>query len=42
MLGGFFPLGVSVGGYYNAIRPDDAPIAQYRAQLFFVLPESMF
>ncbi|MFA6075583.1 MAG: hypothetical protein WCV63_05375 [Negativicutes bacterium] len=42
MIDGFFPLGVSVGGYYNAIRPDDAPTAQYRAQLSFVLPESMF
>jgi hypothetical protein len=42
MIGGVFPLGLSVGGSYNIIRPDYAPESSVAAQLFFVLPEKMF
>jgi hypothetical protein len=41
MIKGVFPIGVSVGSYYNVIRPDYAPKNCVRAQLFFVLPESI-
>lgn len=39
MIGGVFPLGLSVGWYYNAIRPDIAPNSTMRVELFFILPE---
>jgi hypothetical protein len=39
MIGGVFPLGLSVGGSYNVIRPDYTPESSVAAQLFFVLPE---
>ena len=39
MIGGVFPLGLSVGTYYNVIKPDAAPQSTLRAELFFVLPE---
>jgi hypothetical protein len=39
MIGGVFPLGTSVGYYYNAIRPDYAPKSSWRAELYFILPE---
>ncbi len=39
MIGGVFPLGMSVGGYYYAIRPDFAPEYSLRAELFFILPK---
>jgi hypothetical protein len=39
MIGGVFPLGLSVGGYYNVIRPDFAPESMLRVELFFILPE---
>ncbi len=39
MIGGVFPLGVSVGGSYNAIRPEYAPESSVSLQLFFVLPK---
>jgi hypothetical protein len=42
MIGGVFPLGLSVGGSYNVIRPDYTPESSVAAQLFFVLPEHMF
>ncbi|MEI6286057.1 MAG: hypothetical protein WCP79_06090 [Bacillota bacterium] len=42
LVDGKLPIGLSVGGYYNVIRPDNAPESQLRLQLFFVLPESMF
>lgn len=41
MIGGVFPLGLSAGGAYNVLRPDNAPEYQWRIQLFFVMPESM-
>ena len=42
MIGGVFPLGVSVGGSYNAIRPEYAPESSVSLQLFFVLPKQAF
>jgi len=42
LIDGKLPVGASVSGYYNVIRPDNAPESQLRLQLFFVLPESMF
>jgi hypothetical protein len=39
MIGGVFPLGLSVGGYYNVIRPDFAPESTLRVEMFFILPE---
>jgi len=39
MIGGVFPLGLSMGWYYNAIRPDIAPNSTMRVELFFILPE---
>jgi hypothetical protein len=41
MIKGVFPIGVSLGSYYNVVRPDYAPKNCIRAQLFFVLPESI-
>jgi hypothetical protein len=38
MIGGVFPLGLSVGTYYNIIKPDLAPQSTLNAELFFVLP----
>lgn len=38
MIGGVFPLGLSVGTYYNVIKPDIAPQSTLNAELFFVLP----
>jgi hypothetical protein len=42
MIGGVFPLGLSVGASYNIIHPDYTPESSVGAQLFFVLPESIF
>ena len=39
MIGGVFPFGVSVGGYYNVIRPDFAPKSTFRAEFYTILPE---
>ncbi|HEY9159901.1 MAG TPA: hypothetical protein VIS94_02295 [Desulfomonilia bacterium] len=39
MIGGVFPLGLSLGTYYNIVKPDDAPQSTIRGELFFVLPE---
>ncbi len=38
MIGGVFPLGLSVGTYYNIVKPDAAPQSTLNAELFFVLP----
>lgn len=42
MIGGVFPLGLSVGASYNIIRPDYTPKSSVNVQLFFVFPEKIF
>jgi len=39
MIGGVFPLGTSVGAYYNVIRPDVAPKGIVRVEVYTILPE---
>lgn len=42
MIGGKFPLNVQTGLYNNVVRPDFGPEWQWRFQVQFVLPKSMF
>ena len=42
MLGGKFPLNVQTGLYNNVVRPDFGPEWQWRFQVQFILPKSMF
>jgi hypothetical protein len=42
MLGGKFPLNVQTGLYNNVVRPDFGPEWQWRFQVQFVFPKSMF
>ncbi len=42
MLGGKLPLNVQTGLYYNVVRPDFGPKMQWRLQVQFLIPKSLF
>ena len=42
MIGGKFPLNVQTGLYNNVVRPDYGAEWQWRFQVQFILPKSMF
>lgn len=42
MLGGKLPLNVQTGLYYNVVRPDFGPKMQWRLQVAFLIPKTLF
>ena len=42
MLGGKLPLNVQTGLYYNVVKPDFGPEMQWRLQVQFLIPKTLF